>query len=119
MRQAGLPDAEIGLKGTATTFYSENPGKPLGHHWDADPANPGDYDFNVTSPAMVESLRAAGIKPSEKYGVYKTRDLEQSFPALDAFQQKWSGILGRDVNFVGYPAAQARDATEYVVRTTP
>lgn len=41
---SGLPDAQVGLKGTSTTFYSENPGKPLGHHWDADLLNPGDYD---------------------------------------------------------------------------
>ncbi|AIY43034.1 Rhs-family protein [Collimonas arenae] len=117
LNEAGLPDAEIGLKGTSTTFYSENPGKPLGHHWDADPLNPGDYDLNISSPKMVEQLQDANISPSEKYGVFKTRDINENFPALDKFQQEWSQKLGRDVNFVGYPETPLRDPTEYILRT--
>ncbi len=117
VRQAGLADAEVGLKGTSTTFYSENPGKPLGHHWDKNPAALGDYDLNVTSPTMVDRLRSAGVSPSEKYGVFKTADMQSSFGALNEFRQKWSTTLGRDVNFVGYPAAQARDLTEYILRS--
>ena len=117
LQQAGLGDAEIGMKGTSTTFYSENPGKPLGHHWDADPANPGDYDLNVTSDAMVSKMRDLGIQPSEKYGVFKTKDINSSFPALDDFQKRWTAQLGRDVNFVGYPKAVPRDPTEYILRS--
>jgi hypothetical protein len=116
--KAGLADADVGLKGTSTTFYSENPGKPLGHHWDADPMNPGDYDLNISSPTMVKQLQDAGISPSEKYGVFKTRDINATFPELDEFQKKWSDILGRDVNFVGYPAEQPRDLTEYILKTS-
>jgi len=116
LKKSELNDAEIGLKGTSTTFYSENPSKPLGHHWDADPKNLGDYDLNVTSPSMVNKLNEAGVKPSEKYGVYKTRDIESNFPELNAFQEKWSDILGREVNFVGYPKQTGRDATEYILR---
>jgi hypothetical protein len=115
---AGLADAEVGLKGTSTTFYSENPGKPFGHHWDADSVHPGDYDFNIDSPTMVNYLRESGFKPSEQYGVYRTKDINMQYPALDAFQAKWSGILGRDVNFVGYPSKPLRDATEYIMRTS-
>lgn len=115
-KQAGLTDAEVGLKGTSTTFYSENPSKRLGHHWDADPANLGDYDINITSPTMKAKLDELGIAPSEKYGVFKTRDIESSFKPLDDFQKKWAGELGRDVNFVGYPKPVARDATEYILR---
>ncbi|QGW82230.1 Ig-like domain repeat protein [Variovorax paradoxus] len=116
LNKAGLPDAEVGLKGTSTTFYSENPSKNLGHHWDANPAALGDYDLNVTSSKMVDTLTNAGISPSEKYGVFKTADMQRSFGALDEFRQKWSATLGRDVNFVGYPAPQPRDPTEYVLR---
>lgn len=116
MSKAGLSDAEVRLKGTSTTFYSENPGKPVGHHWDADPANPGDYDLNITSGAMVKKLQDAGIKPKEKYGVFRTRDINKNFPHIDEFREKWSATLGRKVNFVGYPKPAPRDATEYVLR---
>jgi hypothetical protein len=114
--KAGLADSEIGLKGTATTFYSENPSKPLGHHWDADLKNPGDYDLNITSRSMVERMESTGISPSNKYNVFKTSDIESSFPELRAFQEKWSTTLGREVNFVGYPSTTARDATEFILR---
>ena len=116
VRQAGLHDAEVGLKGTSTTFYSENPSKPLGHHWDANPAALGDYDLNVTSSKMVDIMRSVGISPSEKYGVFKTADMQGSFGALNEFRQNWSTTLGRDVNFVGYPAPRPRDITEYILR---
>ncbi len=112
---AGLVDAEIGLKGTATTFYSENPGKPLGHHWDADPANPGDYDLNITSERMVETLTELGLEPHPTYGVFRTRHINGTFPALDEFRERWTRILGRDVNFVGYPEPTGRDVTEYIL----
>ncbi|WP_230942042.1 PAAR domain-containing protein [Burkholderia stagnalis] len=117
LKRAGLDDAEIGMKGTSTTFYSENPGKPLGHHWDADPVNPGDYDLNITSDKMVSKMQDLGISPSEKYGVFKTRDIQETFPELDEFRSGWSKELGRDVNFVGYPKATPRDVTEYVLRS--
>jgi len=119
LRDAGLDDAEIGLKGTATTFYSENPGKPLGHHWDADPENPGDYDLNLTSEKMVVELESRGLEPHPDYGVFRTRDIEAAFPALDEFQTRWSEVLGRDVNVVGYPEPTFRDLTEYVVVDGP
>jgi hypothetical protein len=114
--KAGLADSEIGLKGTSTTFYSENPGKPLGHHWDADLKNPGDYDLNITSRSMVDRMESAGISPHDKYNVFRTSDIEGAFPELRAFREKWSTILGREVNFVGYPSSTARDATEFILR---
>jgi hypothetical protein len=80
--------------------------------------NPGDYDLNITSETMVQKFRDAGISPSEKYGVYKTRDIEANFPELDRFQGKWTDELGRDVNFVGYPKPTHRDPTEYIVRSS-
>jgi hypothetical protein len=116
LKQDGLGDADVGMKGTATTFYSENPGKRLGHHWDADPANPGDFDLNITSKKMVGEMDSAGVKPSEKYGVFKTRDVEAQNPELRRFAKKWSKELGRDVNVVGYTEPQARDATELILR---
>ena len=115
LKKAGLNDAEVGLKGTSTTFYSENPSKPLGHHWDADASNLGDFDLNISSSTMVVKLNELNIKPSVKYRVYKTRDIQSSFPELDLFRLRWEQILGREVNFVGYPKPQSRDLTEYIL----
>jgi hypothetical protein len=116
MSRSGLGSGEVGLKGTATTFYSENPGKALGHHWDATPSALGDYDLNITSSVMVNTLQKSGLSPHPKYNVFRTADINSSFPELNLFQQKWTTTLGRDVNFVGYPAPQARDLTEYVLK---
>lgn len=117
LKKSGLSQTQVGMKGTATTFFSENPSKPLGHHWDADPLNPGDYDLNLAGQDFLDSMKAAGATPSEKYGVFRTSDVEENFPELAAFSAKWSEELGRDVNFVGYPTATSpmRDTTEYVL----
>ena len=118
LRKDGIPKSEVGMKGTATTFYSENPGKKFGHHWDADPLNPGDYDLNIGGGDFIERMKKSGALPSEKYGIFKTKDVVKEFPNLDEFSSKWSKSLGRDVNFVGYPNAQvpSRDTTEFVLR---
>ena len=113
---AGLHDAKIGLKGTSTTFYSENPGKPLGHFWDADPSKPGDYDLNIESNSMVRRLENENIPISEKYGVFKTSDINYQFRELDEFSIKWSKELGREVNFVGLKDSPIRDSTEYILK---
>ena len=115
--QDGLDDAQVGMKGTATTFYSENPGKPVGHFWDADPTHPGDYDINLSSDKMAQQMDKAGIDVSPKYGIFRTADMNSQFPAVSDFSAKWSGILGRDVNVVGYPsdAVPVRDPTEFIV----
>ncbi|MGI9599048.1 MAG: hypothetical protein ACR2QK_22985 [Acidimicrobiales bacterium] len=113
---AGLDDAEIGLKGTATTFYSENPGKPFGHHWDANPAEPADYDLNVTSQTMVDAFDAMGTELHPKYGIFRAQDMVDNFGPLDDFKQRWQAILDREVNFVGLPEGpNFRDPTEYIV----
>ena len=117
LNKAGLADSEIGLKGTSTTFYSENPSKPLGHHWDADLKNPGDYDLNINSRSMVDRMESAGISVSDKHNVFRTSDIEATFPALRAFQEKWSTTLERPVNFVGYPSSTPRDATEFILKS--
>lgn len=65
---------------------------------------------------MKAKLDELGIAPSEKYGVFKTKDINNTFQPLNDFRTKWSGELGRDVNFVGYPKPVARDATEYILR---
>ncbi len=118
LKEAGLNDADIGLTGTSTTFYSENPGKRTGHHWDADPKNIGDFDFNITSSTMVKKFKEAGREASEKYGVFTRHYIQTTFPALDSFRIKWSNILNREVNFAGYPKPVPRDPTEFILRVT-
>ncbi len=116
LKDAGLHDAEIRLRGTSTTFYSENPGKPLGHHWDANLKAPGDYDLNITSPSMVREFQKHGIAPGVEDGLFDTPEINNTFRDLKEFQKKWTETLGRDVNFVGYSQSMPLDTTEYVVR---
>jgi len=117
LRRDGLDDAVIGMKGTATTFYSENPDKPVGHFWDADPLHPGDYDLNIASDNMARELEEIGIEVSATYGVYRTRDIYSRFSGLGEFSDRWSGMLGRTVNIVGYPAGivPTRDRSEFIL----
>jgi hypothetical protein len=118
LRKDGLEDAKVGMKGTATTFYSENPSKAAGHFWDADPTHPGDFDLNLSSAKMADQMNKAGIGVSPKYGIFRTADVNSQFPAISDFSAKWSSALGRDVNVVGYPAGTTpvRDATEFMVK---
>ena len=117
LKKDGLDDSKVGLKGTATTFYSENPSKTLGHHWDAKkPIDLGDYDLNISSKKLIHQMGEAGIKPNERYGIFKTRDIENQYQELRRFSNKWEKELDREVNFVGYPSNSIkRDGTEYLL----
>ena len=117
LKKDGLDDAKVGLKGTATTFYSENPNKAFGHHWDAKkPIDLGDYDLNISSKKMIQLMEENDINPSKEYGVFKTKDVEYQFQKIRKFSDTWGKELGRDVNFVGYPSHKMkRDSTEYLI----
>jgi hypothetical protein len=41
---------------TSTRFYSGNPDKPLGHHWDRAGIGKSDYDIDVISPELVKAM---------------------------------------------------------------
>jgi len=116
--EAGLGDAQVSMKGTSTTFYSENPKKMLGHHFDANPSELADIDLGLSSAQMVDAMSAAGkgAHPQMPH-IFKTRHTVEVYPALKAFAEKWQGILGREVNFVGLTdkAPQALGATDYLV----
>jgi len=122
LKKMGLDDAQIDLKGTSTTFYSENPYKPLGHHFDAKADEIADIDLGIASPKMVDDMEAAGMAAHPKLAhIYKTRHTYEVYPDLKAFADKWEAILGREVNFVGltnrsYPVL---DPTDYIVRGLP
>lgn len=118
MDQIGLGDAVLRMKGTSTTFYSENPKKPLGHHFDANPAEPADVDIGVESKALTRAMAAAGYSPHPEIpDIFKTRHVMAQFPKLQAFSQKWTKKLGRDVNFVGLvdPTTPPAAPTDYLL----
>lgn len=117
LKKDGLDDSKVGLKGTATTFYSENPNKVLGHHWDAKkPTELGDFDLNLSSKIMTNHMNKLKIKPNEQYGVFTNRHMRSQFPELEKFSKDWKKTLGRDVNFVGYPSKSIKyDSTEYIL----
>ena len=102
LEKAGLKDATTEMRGTSTTFYSENPKKALGHHFDAKPTELADVDISLHSPSAAVKMEAAGMKPHPDIpSIFKTRNTYQAFPELKNFADKWQQILGREVNFVG------------------
>jgi len=118
LKRAGLDDSTVTLKGTSTTFYSENPGKPLGHHFDANAGELADIDLGLTSKKMVDTMEAAGHTAHPKIKtIFKTRHTVSEYPELAEFAAKWEGILGREVNFVGLTdsALPKIDPTEFVL----
>ncbi len=118
MTDIGMADAVLRLKGTSTTFYSENPGKPLGHHFDANPKEPADVDIGIESKALTQQMAAAGVSPNPKIpSIFKTKDVMLQQPKLQAFSQKWTQKLGRDVNFVGLvdPSKPPAAPTDYLL----
>ena len=118
LEKSGLPNANVGLKGSSTTFFSEHPKKPLGHHWDANPLSPGDYDLNITDSDMLSALKSKGVELSPEYNIFSTRNINREFPELGNFSRKWSRELGRPVNIVGLPSPTppVRDPTEFLLK---
>ncbi len=118
MKELGLGDAVLRMKGTSTTFYSENPSKPLGHHFDANPKEPADVDIGLESKALTAMMAAANVPPNPKIpSIYKTKDVMLQQPKLQAFAGKWTEKLGRDVNFVGLvdPSNPPAAPTDYLL----
>ena len=118
LRAAGLDDAQVTMKGTSTTFYSENPKKPLGHHFDANPAELADIDLGLQSTRMVDGMNGAGMPAHPQMPhIFKTRHTVEVFPQLKEFADRWQRILGREVNFVGLTSRTPApvDATDYVL----
>jgi hypothetical protein len=117
LRQAGLGGADVEIKGTATSFYSENPHKPLGHHFDANPEELADIDLGVASEAMIARMQELGYAPHPDIPtIYKTRHLNEAFPELAELAQRWEGILGREVNFVAKTSPDLGAAGPYDYR---
>ena len=114
LRVSGLPEGKARMKGTSTTFYSENPDKPLGHRFDADSKKPADIDINIEGAGMVERMKSAGLPPAEGDNpIFSTRKMMQQYPALKLFSEKWSAELKREVNFVGLSDPHQVDSMDW------
>jgi len=48
--------ASVQVMGSSTTFYSGNPDKDLGHHFDKKGPGASDYDIDIVSPELVKQL---------------------------------------------------------------
>lgn len=102
--------AEAKNIGTATGFYSGNPKKPLGHHFDRlAPENMGDVDIELVSPELVahmlrkdpvlnEKVLIGGQKVIFKNEVRVGTGFHSEFPQVADFCARWSSRLGREVD---------------------
>jgi hypothetical protein len=111
IRVSGRPVfAEARNIGTATGFYSGNPNKPKGHHFDRlAPESKGDMDIELNSPEMVEHMlnkdpvlndkvMVGGKKVIFKNVVDTGTGFHSEFPVIGEFCARWSSILDREVD---------------------
>jgi hypothetical protein len=111
-KESGLPDVILTIKGTSTNFYSENPRKPRGHRWDADPKNLGDYDISMSSQEMNARMTRDGVALHPKCGIWRKEDIYGRYPKVAQVMKRWTNILARDVNAAGDVTALA-GVTDY------
>jgi hypothetical protein len=97
--------------GSATSFYSRNPDKPLGYHWDSKGIGMRDLDFEVRSPELADHMlgvETAAANPkmviAGEHTIFKNNAPEeggffQQCPELASLAQRYSDELGREVDF--------------------
>ena len=113
IRVDGKPvTAQVQTIGSGTTFYSNNPDKPKGHHFDRSfglgEGGRSDMDVDLYSPEMTRhmaELPNPGINEDVMVGGKKTifksggpGGLYSQFPQLREFALRWSKILRREVD---------------------
>jgi hypothetical protein len=104
--------ARVKQIGTGTQFYSGNPDKPLGHHWDRKGPGLGDLDIEVTSPEMARHMLGLpspalneGVLVGGERQIFRSGGARvpgsfyEQFPQFQRLASKWSQILGREVDF--------------------
>lgn len=82
---AGVEDAQVGIRGSATTGQSAQAGAPFG------PAS--DLDFFLVSDALHSQALAAGANDAK--GALRVGATQRYFPALTALEKSLSAELGR------------------------
>src|SRR5262249_39686192 len=117
-RVRGRPiTALVLVTGVSTTYYSDNPDHPDGHHWDSSGPGTSGYDVDAFSPELLSScFERPGAKANEEvvgYGaiylaevgerVYCRNNGEagffQAFPQFEALVRRWEKALGRMIDF--------------------
>jgi hypothetical protein len=99
--------ALVQVTGASTTFYSENPDTPEGHHWDSSGRGKSDYDIDLYSPelaaALLDDPKVAAneevlvggervfFRNGGKAGFY------QVFPQFERLVRRWEQELGRAI----------------------
>ena len=99
MNSSGLGQARADITGSSTTFFSENPNKTLGHHFDADGLS--DVDIMISGESVPTLMNKGGVKTAHPtqpnhFGEKRTHRV---FPELDQFAARWESITGREFNF--------------------
>jgi hypothetical protein len=100
--------ALIQVTGVSTTFYSDNPDTPEGHHFDASGPGTSDYAIDVFSPelagALLDNPKSAANEEVLEGGerVFFRNGGEggfyQAFPRFESLMRRWEKELGRAVD---------------------
>src|SRR5262249_13747404 len=97
------------ITGTGTTFYSNNPDTPEGHHWDSSGPGTSDYEIEVFSPELATAL-LRNPKPAVNEEIATQgewvffrnagqRGFYQAFPQFESLGRRWENVLGRAIDF--------------------
>ena len=111
LEQEGVKFSAIGVRGSSVTVNSNNP-KKKGSYFDKRGKGKSDIDvFFVTT----DRLKSA---PSKK-GIFYDKDVAEQYPAISAWNQKWSAKLkpARKVAVAGFRpfAAMKPSAADSIV----
>lgn len=132
LEQCGLGDCSITSGGTATDFYSKNPRKPVGWHFDTPQSEkPSDLDLFITGPGFLNVMRAhhAYSYPPREFShavdpattarlpqqLYPWTEVMKHFPELVDFVNKWERALGREITVVGMSEGKDPTVREFVL----
>jgi hypothetical protein len=108
-RVKGQPiTALVLVTGASTTFYSNNPDTPEGHHWDSSGLGTSGYDIDVFSPELLRGwLENPNARANEELledgkRVYCRNNGEagffQAFPQFESLVRRWEKALGRAID---------------------
>lgn len=123
LRQDGFEGTiDLGLSGTSTSFYSNNPSKP-GHYYDrlAGQGDLADIDININGPQVSQRLRELQSPQNQRYNIFKTDEwvevlTDNGLTAVANFKRRWETLLGREVNLAPFidNARPVYAATDYL-----
>jgi hypothetical protein len=102
LKKDGINDWYSYIEGTSTTFYSHNPYKKLGHHFDAKLFPKADLDIKVFSKELGRRVKTKGKVWKDRPHVMKARWVNSECPNVKKLTRKWSKKLGRKLTVIGH-----------------